>query len=72
VIHIFEDLEANLGRVMLTCEATVAGERLVVRQVVANPVWNDPEARDAVERSIRHELMHEILKRWSPVIRVQR
>lgn len=59
-------------RVSLSCQAEVGGEVVTARMTVAQPVWDDPEARQAIERHIRLSLMEQILKKWTPKITVRR
>lgn len=70
-------VEASLSdpwgaRVLLTCQAQVGGETIEVRQMVAEPVYQDRVAREAVEKALREQLIREIVKKWTPVIKVRR
>lgn len=56
----------------LSCKAVVAGEELEVSMSVAEPVYQDPGARELIKQRLRRELMSKILEKWTPVIRVQR
>jgi len=60
------------GQVHLSCKAVVGGRELVVQQSVAQPVYDDPDARRAVEHHMRYQLMMKILEHWTPKIRVRR
>lgn len=55
----------------MMCEATVAGEKVRVTQQVMGVVADDPEAYKHIEQSLRIKLMHEILKRWKPVVKTR-
>lgn len=58
--------------VRLRCECRINGELLYAEQTVAAPVWDDPEARKAVEEMIRQRLMMAVLDKWKPKIQVRR
>lgn len=58
-------------QVELSCQATIGGEKISVRQIVARPVYDDPIAREAIERALREQLVRGIVERWTPVIRVR-
>lgn len=60
------------NRAMLTCEATVGGERIRAEVFVIEAVLNDPAAVKAVETSLRQALMMKILEKWTPVIEIHR
>lgn len=60
------------GMVILSCKATVGGEVLTSQMAVSAAVWDDPEARKAIEANLRHNLMTRILDVWKPVIKVRR
>lgn len=59
-------------QVELYIEVTVGGERLFVQTRCVEAVYNDPAAREQIERMIRSSLMDRILEKWTPVIRVRR
>ena len=56
----------------LYCRATVGGQEVVVQQSVAEPVYDDPVARRAIEDHLRYRLMQKILEKWTPKIHVRR
>ena len=58
--------------VHLQIRARVAGTHLSVQKTVLQGVYNDPEARKAIEAELRYRFMVKILERWTPVIRVHR
>lgn len=58
--------------VELTCEARVGDERICASQVVMQAVYDDPDARQAVEAAVRYKLVAAILDRWKPKIQVRR
>lgn len=58
--------------VELSCEATIGGETVYVRQLVHAIVYDDPEARKAVEQALRQQLMLGLLDDFKPKIRVRR
>lgn len=58
-------------QVELSCQATIGGETIRVRQIVARPVYDDPIAREAVERALREQLIRSIVEKWTPVIKVR-
>lgn len=62
----------QMDAVELTCEATVAGERIKVMQRIAVPVWDDPYARRACEQNLRAQLLQKIMEKWKPVITIRR
>ena len=67
------DLEEQFNRpVDLTITAKVGTERLQVKQTVLQGVYDDPEARKAIEAELRYRLMVKILEKWTPVIKVNR
>lgn len=59
------------NQLRLSCKAVVAGEELEVSMSVAEPVYDDPEARKLVEKQLRLALMDKILEKWTPVVKVQ-
>lgn len=61
-----------VNQVLLSCEATVAGERIQVRQAVVQAVYDDPQAREHIETAMREALIRAIVEKWTPVIRVRR
>ena len=63
---------AFTNRITLTCSAAVGGERLFVQTQIVEAVYNEPNARKAVEESLRRTMMEKILERWTPVIKVER
>lgn len=66
-------LESDFNQVVeLTVEADVGGEKIACMQHCLAGVYNDPEARKAIEQALRQALMMQILKKWSPVIKVRR
>lgn len=66
------EAEEGFNRVVeLTVSATVGGEVIQCRQRVLAEVWNDPDARKAVEENMRFKLVMEILRKWTPVIKVR-
>lgn len=58
--------------VELTVTAEVGGETITCMQHCLAGVYNDPEARKALEEALRQSLMMAILKKWKPVIKVRR
>lgn len=60
------------GEVIVYCEAEVAGEKLTAQEVVPDIVWEDPEARKAIEKAVRAKLMYAILEKWTPAIKTER
>lgn len=66
------DFRLDLPRVELTVEAQVGSERIVVKDMVLAPVYDDPDARRAVEANLRYKLMQSILDKWKPKIQVRR
>lgn len=60
------------NRVEMSCEATVAGEKIQVRQMVVQAVYDDPNARTALEATLREALIRAIVEKWTPVIKVRR
>lgn len=59
-----------LDMVTLTCKARVRSEVIEVRQAVPRVVYDDPEAREAIEKSLRVGLAMKIVNRWKPRIEV--
>lgn len=57
-------------QVQLTCEATVAGQRVQSSVMVLKVVYQNPEAREAIEAELRRELVERIIKAHPPKIRV--
>lgn len=62
----------SFGMVHLSCKATVRGQPVTVMQSMPEMVYDDPAAREAVERALRYALLEQILKGWTPVITVRR
>jgi hypothetical protein len=60
------------GTVTLRVKATVQGETLYVQKTVYGAVWDDVDAREAIEHSLRMELVSAILEKWKPVVTVTR
>ena len=60
------------ARVLMSCEATVAGEKIQVRQEVVQAVYDDPDARQHIEAALREALIRAVLDKWTPVIKVRR
>lgn len=58
--------------VVASCTATVGDEELSAQISVPGVVWDDPGARGAIEESLRFKLIAEILKKWTPVIKIER
>lgn len=66
------EAEEGFNRVVeLTVSATVGGEAIQCQQRVLAEVWNDPDARKAIEENMRFKLVMEILRKWTPVIKVR-
>lgn len=59
-------------QVELRCMVEVAGERVEVRKVYAAEAYDDPRAREVIEKHMRSELVHAILEKWKPKIDVHR
>lgn len=57
--------------VELTCTARVGGETIVAQVRCLRGVYNDPEARKAIEADLRMGLMRQILGKWTPKIHVR-
>ena len=60
------------NQVELSIEVTVGGERLHVQTSVLEAVYNHPDTRALIEKSLRDALMRKILEKWTPVIKVRR
>ena len=60
------------NRITLTCTAKVGGDTLFAQTQIVEAVYNEPNARKAVEESLRRTMMEKILERWTPVIKVER
>lgn len=58
--------------VELTVTARVGDETVFCTQRVLAGVWDDPDARKAVEAQLRYQLMVRILEKWTPKIHVRR
>lgn len=58
--------------VRMRCECRINGELLYAEQTVPAVVYDDPEARKAVEEAVRQRLMMAVLDRWKPEIQVSR
>lgn len=58
--------------ILLTCEAEVDGEKLGVSLSVVAAVWEDQEAQRHIKASLRNKLVHAILEKWNPAIRIHR
>lgn len=58
--------------VELTVSAEVGGETILCMTRCLAGVYDDPEARKALEAQLRSTLMHKILEKWKPVIKVRR
>lgn len=56
--------------VTMTCEASINGERIQVRQAVVRAVYDDPEILKHIEEGLRMELGIAIVKKWKPKITV--
>lgn len=54
----------------LWVEANVNGEIFRVKQIVVRAAYEDSAAREAIEQRLRVELMHKILEKWKPKIKV--
>lgn len=66
-------LEFDFNQVVeLTVEAEVGGETIVCSTRCLAGVYQDQEARKAIEQQLRSTLMHKILEKWTPVINVRR
>lgn len=60
-------------RVLLTAEAKVGGENLVVKLFIDALTYDqDEDFKEHIHDQVRRSLMDQILKRWSPVVRVHR
>ena len=59
-------------QVEMSCQAEVAGEIIQVRQVLPEQAYQDRALREVVEEALRQKLMLEIMKKWTPVIKVRR
>jgi hypothetical protein len=62
----------SMARVELTIEAQVGSDRIVIKDMVLAPVYDDPDARKAIEAQLRYKLMQSILDKWKPKIQVRR
>lgn len=62
----------GMNVVELVVEARIEGRLIRCRELVATQLWEDPEARHQVERSLRMKLASEILEHWKPVVKVRR
>lgn len=58
--------------VRLRCECRVNGELLYAEQAIPAVVYDDPQAREAVQEAIRRRLMTAVLDKWKPKIQVRR
>lgn len=61
-----------MDQVELSCSVKVGDEMVMVRRMYAAEVYDDPEARKAVEEHLRFELVRAILDQWKPKIHVRR
>ena len=59
-----------LDMVTLTCKARVRSQIIEVRQTVPRVVYDDPEAREAILKSLRVSLAVKIVDRWKPRVEV--
>jgi hypothetical protein len=64
-VTLFEQVE-------MSCYATVAGHRLETRKVIPAAAYDDRLVREAVEKTLREELVRAILDKWTPVVKVRR
>lgn len=58
--------------VRLRCECRINGELLYAEQTIPAVVYDDPQAREAVQEAIRRRLMMAVLDKWKPKIQVRR
>jgi hypothetical protein len=59
-------------QVRLTCTAKVGGERVSVQTYCLEAVYNEPDAKKAINTQVRRALMDKILEKWTPKITVER
>lgn len=64
-------LDPLLSTVHLSCKATVGDQEVTSQMSVSRAVWDDPAARQAIKEGLRFKLVEEILKKWSPVVKVR-
>lgn len=66
-------LEDDFNEVVeLTVTAEVGGETIICSTHCLAGVYRDQEARKVIEQQLRSILMHKILEKWTPVIKVRR
>jgi hypothetical protein len=60
------------GDIEVYCTARVGDQELIRRQMLPRAVWEDPAAREVIEKALRYRLVEEILRKWTPVVKVRR